>query len=116
VSAELLPHRDQVYVPPSKLHDYVLAADHPRGQHKARVFAAALGISRTDWEHLREQIKIGVLTAPVSNVQVKAYGVLYEVPIPVEGLNGASHEVITGWIVAGENPAPRLTTAYVNVP
>jgi len=67
-------------------------------------------------EYLRDQIKQGLLTASVCNTQVNSYGVLYEVPILVQGLNGASHEVITAWIVEGEIPVPRLTTAYVNVP
>jgi hypothetical protein len=34
----------------------------------------------------------------------------------IDGLNGETHEVITGWIVEHEGAAPRLTTAYVNVP
>jgi hypothetical protein len=34
----------------------------------------------------------------------------------IEGLNGETHEVTTGWIIEEEDAAPRLTTAYVNVP
>lgn len=113
---ELLPHAAEAFVPPAKLKDYVLCAEHDRGRHKARVFASALGISAENWEYLRDQIKQGVLSAPVVEVQIKAHGVLYEVAVPVEGLNGESHEVTTAWIVDGENPVPRLTSAYVNVP
>ena len=114
--AGTLPHAREAFIPPSKLYDYVLSPDHPLGRHKARVFFSALGLSADNWEYLREQIKQGVITAPVSNVQVSSYGVLYEVPILIQGLNGASHEVITAWIVEGKIPAPRLTNAYVNVP
>jgi hypothetical protein len=116
MSGETLPRAREAFIPSSKLRDYVLCLDHPLGRHKARVFRSALGVSADNWEHLRDQIKQGVVSASVSNVQIKSYGVLYEVPILIQGLNGASHEVITAWIVEGPNPIPRLTTAYVNVP
>lgn len=40
----------------------------------------------------------------------------YSVAMLIEGLNGETHEVTTGWIIEEEDTAPRLTTAYVNVP
>ena len=43
-------------------------------------------------------------------------GLRYSVPVLSDGLNGETNEVITGWIVEHEGAAPRLTTAYVNVP
>jgi len=49
-------------------------------------------------------------------VRAGKYGVRYSVSILVEGLNGQTHEVTTGWIIEEEGAAPRLTSAYVNVP
>lgn len=111
-----LPAAPHAVVDPEKLRDYVLSPDHAHGRHKARVFLSALGIDQDNWEYLREQIITGVVDAEVSEVRAGRYGLRYSVPILIEGLNGETHEVITGWIVEQEGAPPRLTTAYVNVP
>jgi hypothetical protein len=111
-----LPEAHRAVVDPEKLRNYVLSAEHEHGRHKARVFQAALGIDRDNWEYLREQIVSGVVEAEVSEVRSGRYGLRYSVPILIEGLNGQTHEVITGWIIEEEGGPPRLTTAYVNVP
>ncbi len=40
-----LPNSDRAVVDIAKLRDYCLNPAHPRGRHKARVFAAALGLT-----------------------------------------------------------------------
>lgn len=103
-------------VPAEKLRDYALNPGHSTGTHKARVFASALGIARSDWKFLRDQIVSRVGECPVSAIRLKPpYGVEYEVRIEVDGRNGETHQVITGWLVS-EAGAPRLTTAYVDTP
>lgn len=77
---------------------------------------SALGIDRDGWEYLRDQIASRVEEAEVSEVRAGNYGVRYSVPMLIEGLNGQTHEVTTGWIVEKEGASPRLTSAYVNVP
>ena len=42
-----LPHNERTYVNIVKLRDYSLSPTHEEGKHKARVFAAALGIGAT---------------------------------------------------------------------
>jgi uncharacterized protein len=111
-----LPNAHRAVVDPEKLRDYVLSSDHEHGRHKARVFLSALGIDRDNWEYLREQIVAGMVDAEVSEVRTGRYGLRYSVPMLIEGLNGQTHEVITGWIIEQEGAPPRLTTAYVNVP
>jgi hypothetical protein len=44
----LLPHHASAFLDVAKLHDYCLNETHPRGRHKARLFARALGISTGD--------------------------------------------------------------------
>src|SRR5208337_3559896 len=39
-----------------KLRDYCLNPHHPRGRHKARVFASALGLTQADAESRREEL------------------------------------------------------------
>jgi uncharacterized protein DUF6883 len=43
-----LPSGNQAVVDAGKLRDYCLSPSHPRGRHKARVFATALGITQAD--------------------------------------------------------------------
>jgi hypothetical protein len=52
--AENLPHAERAVVPREKLEGYLLNLGHEVGRHKARVFGAALGIHRGDWEYLRD--------------------------------------------------------------
>ena len=51
-----LPGGDNAIVDIAKLRDYCLDQQHPRGRHKARVFAATLGLAQTDAEFLREAL------------------------------------------------------------
>jgi hypothetical protein len=34
--------------------------------------------------------------------------------MPIQGLNGQRHDVLTAWLVVGDDP-PRLVTAYVDL-
>ncbi|HYU60169.1 MAG TPA: hypothetical protein VEK39_05365 [Solirubrobacterales bacterium] len=111
-----LPDADQAIIDRGKLRDYVLSPEHGTGRHKARVFSSALGIDRDSWEYLRDQIAERVLSAEVGEVRTGRHGVRYSVPMLIEGLNGQTHEVTTGWIIEQEGAPPRLTSAYVNVP
>lgn len=111
-----LPDAHRAIIDPEKLRDYVLSLDHDQGKHKARVFLSALGVDRDSWEYLREQIATRVVAAEVSEARTGRYGMRYSVSMLIEGLNGETHEVTTGWIIEQEGAPPRLTTAYVNVP
>ncbi len=100
-------------MPREKLEGYLLDPGHEIGRHKARVFAAALGIGQPGWEYRRDELFGGVLQAPVSSVRESPWGELYEVVVQVEGLNAQVWPVRTVWLVAGEDEPPALVTAYV---
>lgn len=110
-----LPRAHEAVIPTEKLVGYALNPEHPRGRHKARVFAPALGIRRTDWRYLHEQLIVGVVDAPVRGTRITPFGVLYDVVVLVDGLNGATSPVATIWLIEGEQP-PRLVTAWVDIP
>jgi len=110
-----LPGSRRAVIATQKLVGYALDARHPRGRHKARVFAAALGIGGEDWEYLRAQILAGVVDAPVRGTRVTPFGLLYEVVVLVDGLNGATSPVATVWLVDGDLP-PRLVSTWVDIP
>ena len=111
-----LPSVERAVIPVEKLRDYALNPEHHRGGHKARVFASTLGIGREDWAFLRDQIAEKLPSASVTAVRENPYGFVYEVPMLIEGLNGATEEVITAWFLRKESDIPRLTTTYVNKP
>jgi filamentous hemagglutinin len=114
-----VPGAADAVVPPSKLRDYALDPDHHRGGAKARLFASRLGIGRDDWEFLAGQLRAGVRVYPVSRIDIGAFGASYEVVIPIDGLNGETHPVVSAWFVEapreGLPPPPRLVSAYVQV-
>ena len=51
-----LPQAERVIVDVTKLRDYCLNPQHPRGRHKARVFASALHLRHGDAEILRAEL------------------------------------------------------------
>jgi hypothetical protein len=51
-----LPGGERAIVDIAKLRDYCLNPAHPRGRHKARVFASTLGLTQEDAEFLCEEL------------------------------------------------------------
>lgn len=115
MSSPQLPHADLAVIPAAKLRDYVLNPAHPQGGPKARVFAAALGLTRADWRSLRDQLLTAVRTAPASPRGSTQWGELYEVLVDIRGHYGRTARVRTGWICRSDDGRPHLTTAYVDL-
>jgi len=115
-----LPNADPAQVSEAKLRDYVLNPAHPQGGPKARVLAAALGITRPDWHYLRRQLLTGVRTAPAQLRATTQWGALYDVAIDVAidvtGPAGRMHRVRTGWSIRAGEDQPQPLTAYVDLP
>lgn len=110
-----LPHAELAEIPAEKLRDYALDPAHATWRHKARLFASVLAIERTGWAYLRDQILEQLPQSPVTAIRPKPpWGTEYEVRMMIDGLNGVTHPVITGWLVPEEGP-PRLITAYLEL-
>ena len=58
-----MPHAERAVVDIRKLRDYCLNPMHDEGQHKARLFAAALGMTAEDAEDLRALLIQAVKTS-----------------------------------------------------
>lgn len=110
-----LPNAGQARIPTDKLVRYALDPAHERGQHKARVFASALGITAADWRYLHDAILGALPEAAVRSTRITPFGVTYEVVVMIDGLNGATMPVVTTWIIEGDEP-PRLTSTWVDIP
>lgn len=115
ISARKMPFVWRAWIPEAKLRDYVLCADHARGKHKARVFAAVLGILQDDWRYLHDQILARLNDARVHKVAVAPpYGLEYDLRLLVDGRNEESAVVRTLWMVDATH-RPRLTSAWVDL-
>jgi len=69
-----LPNGDGAVVDIAKLRDYCLNPNHPRGRHKARVFAAALGLTADDAETLCDALMAAARTAEAAATDQDEYG------------------------------------------
>jgi hypothetical protein len=74
-----MPHAARAVVDIRKLRDYCLNPMHDEGQHKARVFAAALGMTADDAEALRDFLLQAVKTTDAQLGRRDAYGQRYTV-------------------------------------
>lgn len=108
----LLPNGERAIVDLRKLREYCLNPDSPRGGHKARVFAAALGITVTDASTLRTKLLEIAQTGEAQMGELDLYGQRYTIEFEMETAVGKA-TVRSGWIVLHGKPTPRLTTCYV---
>lgn len=107
-----IPNADQAIVDVEKLRDYCLNPSHPRGRHKARVFAAALGLTSDDAEILRTALLQTVLISEAIEAERDAYGQRYVIDFVMQGPQGQSM-VRSAWIIRPGESNPRLVSCYV---
>ena len=107
-----LPNADRAVVEIEKLRDYCLSASHPRGRHKARVFATALGISAEDAEELRKAILLEITSEEATPAEHDEYGQRYMVDFLMRR-EGKEAVIRSSWIVRSGEDYPRLTSCYV---
>lgn len=107
----LLANPQDAVVDIDKLARYCLNPQHEDGKHKARVFAAALGITQNDAEWLRQRLLEAAFleASPAGTVR---FGKLYVIDFQLRTRAGTA-TVRSGWIVRNNENIPRLTTCYV---
>jgi hypothetical protein len=107
-----LPNGERAVVDIAKLHDYCLSLDHPRGRHKARVFAAALGLTADQAKELRDMLLEAARTEEATATDQDEYGQRYIVDCIMNGPSGEA-QVRSTWVVRAGEDFPRLTSCYV---
>lgn len=95
-----------------KLTDYCLNPDSPRGRHKARAFAAALGLTAAEAPKLRAKLLEIARAGEAKLGERDAYGQRYTMDFTMVTAAGRA-TVRSGWIVVRGKREPRLTTCYV---
>lgn len=106
-----VPHAERAVVDIRKLTDYCLNTAHDEGKHKARLFAAALGMTAQDAADLRNALLTVVDTHEASLGLQDDYGQRYTIDFQLEW-RGSEAMIRSGWIIEHDSEIPRLTTCY----
>ncbi|MEA3414655.1 MAG: hypothetical protein U9R02_00600 [Thermodesulfobacteriota bacterium] len=106
-----IPNAERAVVDIRKLRDYCLNPAHDEGKHKARLFAAAVGMTANDAEYLRNVL---LQTVKIHEAQLgrrDEYGQRYLVDFMLEW-RGKRAMIRSGWIIEHGSVTPRLTSCY----
>ena len=107
-----LPNPERSIIDEEKLSGYCLNPGHSDGQHKARVFASALGMGIDDSQELRIALMQAIQTTDAVLDKRSPYGQKYRVDfLMVRGEKQAM--VRSVWIVRDDEDFPRLITCFV---
>ena len=107
-----LPGAERAVVNIAKLRDYCLNPRHPRGRHKARVFASPLGLTERDADVLREALLKAASDSEATLAEPDGYGQRYMLDFLMKGPSGEA-TICSSWIVRAGEDFPRLTSCYV---
>jgi hypothetical protein len=107
-----LPNPDNAYIDDSKLAGYCLNFSHAEGQHKARVFKSALGLTIEHLENLKNALLEAVKSYDAIPDNRNQYGHNYTIDFPMTHGNKTAtiHSV---WIIRNSENFPRLVTCYI---
>jgi glycerate-2-kinase len=107
-----LPGAERAIVDIIRLREYCLNPEHPRGKHKAWVFASALNMHQADAEFLRTQLLDAAKMSNAIAGEADEYGQRYFSDF--ECLKGTRRAFVrSAWIVLKGENFPRLATCYV---
>jgi len=112
VSVMKLPNSESAAVDIRKLRDYVLSPDHRRGRHKARVFAATLGLTVEHADRLRSALLAAAREGDAVAGGIDEFGQRFVLDFVMTGPNGTA-TVRSSWIVRRGEDFPRLASCFV---
>jgi uncharacterized protein DUF6883 len=107
-----LPNGDHAVIEITKLTDYCLNPDHEHGSDKARVFAAALGLTQADVDWLRDRLLEAARDGEATLGRIDFWGERYKIDLTVSKDNRTA-TIRSGWIIRTGETIPRLTTCYI---
>jgi hypothetical protein len=107
-----LPNGERAYINMVKLRGYSLSPTHEEGKHKARVFAAALGIGLEQVEWLRAELLTAARDVDCEAGRLDEHGRRYTVDFTAR-FERNSARVRSVWIVRPREDFPRLVSCYV---
>ena len=108
---QILPHRDNAFVPREKLVNYLLSELHPVGGPKAAFFRMH-GFDDANIAALEAQLLEVARSAPVAEILQNPYGTKYVLDGCVLSPSGARLSIRTVWIIEAPDERPRFVTAF----
>ena len=106
-----LPNAANAYIPPAKIRDYLLAADHPDGSGKAAVLTR-FGFNRAEWQILAQALRTHGASHEVARTIRTPHGLKFIIEGALEAPDGRSLNLRTVWIILDGADEPRLVSAY----
>jgi len=107
-----IPGGSKAVVDLGKLTGYCLNPEHPRGKHKARVFASVLGLTASHADLLRSALLQAAASREARPSLSDQFGDRHVLEFEMGGPAGTG-TVVSTWIVLRGETAPRLTTCFV---
>ncbi len=97
----------------TKIEDYSLNLLHRAGQHKARVFAAVLGVTVDSADLLRRAVRDAAAASEDAESRGdNGYGEVFVLRFPMQTETGSA-TVLTAWIIRDGEDFLRLTTCSI---
>jgi hypothetical protein len=107
----LIPNAERAIVDIQKLRAYCLNPEHQDGKHKARLFAAILGMTAVDAEELRQILLEIVKIHEAKLGRQDEFGQRYTLDFEISWQNREA-TLRSGWIIEADSEVPKLTTCY----
>ncbi len=107
-----LPNGDRAIVDIEKLRGYCLNPTHVKGKHKARVFRAALGLTKEDAGRLREVLLKVARSGEARRGEQDDFGQRFVIEFSMLGPHG-DVTVRSAWIIKTDEDVPRLINCYI---
>lgn len=107
-----LPNVEAAVLDVRKLSDYCLDPSHRRGRNKARVFRAALGITREDAGWLKAAILEALANTQAFEDEADEYGSRWHVDVLLTRQDKRAM-VRTTWIFRAGDSLPRFVSCWV---
>ena len=107
-----LPNHERAVVDIDKLTNYNLNNEHPRGKHKAKVFAAALGLTQEDAPELQSALLAAANSYEATATEWDEYGQRYLLDFSMSTPTGSAI-VRSAWIILTAEDFPRFVTCYI---
>ena len=107
-----LPSGQNAIVDIEKLRNYCLNPEHPRGRHKARIFASVLGLTIADVETLRSRLREAAANENAIALEADEYGRRFAIDFRVKTGKGEA-SIRSSWIIRRGEDIPRLTSCFV---
>ncbi len=108
-----LPNGERAQIDRRKLIEYSLDPDHHVGGHKARVFAAVLGLTVEHAGILGAALLQAARDEEATLRTTDEFGEHWVVDFTLRGPSGGEVTVRSAWIIRPEEDFPRLVSTYI---